>query len=1288
MAYNFDPDQIAVDKEQIQKIFNGVIDISFDLGIPQYKIGGKVFSDLKSAVEFKNLAGLSVVETFSPGKTLGEYSITPAGQAAGNQLHSAMMNYADKTGYRIHLHHLKNENINPDNIDEILSHMKDEETGQLLGFLSPGKSTTFEQWEDIRTGRFLTAEEIVAEHTKHGTVEKIFGDKIGSAFKRHKSDTRTAELSTTFNRRLRVGVYDPGEFLRSSGLSGLDDITDQMAQMSQDGISLMSPAIISKIRSSKIAERNALVAERKNVAQGTKKHAILTSEIKKIQSKIDELKGISVNGGLYNIRADIFDVSASSHFSGETLDRINRLSGQLKGNVLVVPARGVKVGDKHVPMWTAALKKRGFDGKDVDILTTAASIAENKGEAVLGSVHESQLLLDARKIIKDNWLDTQHYTAHPYLFDVARMKRHTLDVFERQASELVSTGQLPQGMINAFRTTVEKGDSIVGKSGASYQQAKAILNFVDSGKSIVDNPRMLDMALRSMADFFTDGKSFGKDRARLLIPNVVRHEVADFASIVDTLIGTAHMPAATDLQQGYVTLTKTGGFALHNKDVAKFHEAFGGFDLDDLLVSHVRYDETSDEFMLAMTRSPTTHGEIASFKFNEFDDLAEQVLIRHDPEYNFLSQIRNIDKAVENFDIAEVEQLAAHDHLMSAPGNLPSKELRRRQRRLERANKRFRASENRVYELMGSDRDSGVSVYELLDDVDTRVELLKARHSIVLRDLVEKVEPGWKDSIDSMSRAKKYMPDLYELVTKQDGSIVSKPLSLRAEEEAAEFVLKNDESWRTLTGDDMTAAFKATIDSSYELEKYSNTKMILDSMLDDNADEMQDIVDILGSGERGKGFFAIPELEAVIDAQVKDAATDVADDIRYSTALQVKLGEAAAILDARGGPKLKLDKALFAEKTGSESRSIIRKSYNDTMTAMGAEGDFNTHLFEGGYSRLVESKKAVKESIDALVKRMVASSSYDDFYSKHIFAQSAHDDAEFLTKIYGESRERYKDIAPSLDDIADSIDKYGANLLPEGEELLALRRSLVAEDVFSAVRSIGERSGQDGIFRALGALQQVHNDAPQSTKARLARGVLGVRTDTNSMLEMLNGADAFFGVTEGDVPLINIPGLPKPPSHVLEAEAAFYGEKRLASSTISYTGSKKLLDFRDGIKKIASEVPGIKKLAVAGLAVVAGSFLYQHRKDHTQEDVSGPPLLPGGSAYESMPIEANGYYYNRYQQPESYTYNVYASGDFDHTKFSNEASALVGGATNTNVYQSRNINRKGKMDAYIERQFG
>jgi len=53
-------------------------------------------------------------------------------------------------------------------------------------------------------------------------------------------------------------------------------------------------------------------------------------------------------------------------------------------------------------------------------------------------------------------------------------------------------------------------------------------------------------------------------------------------------------------------------------------------------------------------------------------------------------------------------------------------------------------------------------------------------------------------------------------------------------------------------------------------------------------------------------------------------------------------------------------------------------------------------------------------------------------------------------------------------------------------------------------------------------------------------------------------------------------------------------------------------DFIDFIKR-----PAVKKTMYGMAGFIAFSFLYQSNKDRSQSDMAGPPLLPGGSAYET-----------------------------------------------------------------------
>lgn len=94
--------------------------------------------------------------------------------------------------------------------------------------------------------------------------------------------------------------------------------------------------------------------------------------------------------------------------------------------------------------------------------------------------------------------------------------------------------------------------------------------------------------------------------------------------------------------------------------------------------------------------------------------------------------------------------------------------------------------------------------------------------------------------------------------------------------------------------------------------------------------------------------------------------------------------------------------------------------------------------------------------------------------------------------------------------------------------------------------------------------------------------------------------------------------------------------------------------------------------AAAGIGLaIAASFLYQNKKDHTKQDMSGPPLLPGGSAYEKG-------YPNRIPEiqrigGQGYTpgmnYKVSLYGNRDEVeRFREAASGLTNGGVSSTMY--------------------
>jgi hypothetical protein len=99
--------------------------------------------------------------------------------------------------------------------------------------------------------------------------------------------------------------------------------------------------------------------------------------------------------------------------------------------------------------------------------------------------------------------------------------------------------------------------------------------------------------------------------------------------------------------------------------------------------------------------------------------------------------------------------------------------------------------------------------------------------------------------------------------------------------------------------------------------------------------------------------------------------------------------------------------------------------------------------------------------------------------------------------------------------------------------------------------------------------------------------------------------------------------------------------------------------------------PGVRNAAIGAGIAIAASFLYQNKKDHTQEAMSGPPLLPGGSAYESdYPKRMSEIPQARGQGfTAGMNYKVSLFGDRDQIqKFSAAASGLTNGSINSTMY--------------------
>jgi hypothetical protein len=99
--------------------------------------------------------------------------------------------------------------------------------------------------------------------------------------------------------------------------------------------------------------------------------------------------------------------------------------------------------------------------------------------------------------------------------------------------------------------------------------------------------------------------------------------------------------------------------------------------------------------------------------------------------------------------------------------------------------------------------------------------------------------------------------------------------------------------------------------------------------------------------------------------------------------------------------------------------------------------------------------------------------------------------------------------------------------------------------------------------------------------------------------------------------------------------------------------------------------PMVKKGAIGLGALIVGSFIYTGMKDRSVDDMSGPPLLPGGSAYESnypaRTPEIQDFAGQGYNPGVSYKVNLYGDQNAIN-QFRSSAGGLVNGNMNTTMY--------------------
>ncbi len=1226
------------------------------------------------------------------------------------------------------------------------------EAGEYTALIMPGKTTVVQQYFDENLNRYLTADEIIGLHRQHGIVPfnekspKRYRQMTRDAEIMGQVDKRYTVGVFDNEAVLRETYKDTPHILSQITETKAAMAADGQSLMSPAVIEDLE----NMIREKKINLEKSLPSDASAIDKAAvTKYQRMLDEFKGLKihgGRFNYRLDVFDFAGSSHLTNE--EVALLQQMVGSPKGDVLVPAGGMKTWSRLVQeyggSGGFKAGDSPLEAnQVHFLSTIGSIPNDAGEYTGLGGPPRTRASTVLLSPHN---------VIKDTWLDPQHLTAHPDLFTVDSLHDETMAHFQRSLKDLSERGTLPPGMVEQMRQHLSDGGKVIDEFNKSDKYAAHILDFIDAGGNLNDSPEIMRMAIGSLERFYQDPKAADRikmmipDAVRMPISTYdMAYATADKLDKAST-----HLPMWTpqQLPQSHVSYVPGRGLAFHPLTFPLVAEAGGGTDFDDFYVSHLRQAESGGDTLLAiLTRSPTTMGEQVVMDVDMYDPLVEEVLKRKDPRFTFLSKTKKIDaaQAAYNNEYDKLERLHeaqadAWERYSAAREAGNKKEMKRADNKMfglreevEKAQKRvksknaawnyqIRSSINTVVDL-GGDELLHADYEDMLkgdmyreDLSDNVVNALLDQHEKRVQTTVQTISSQGLGRITRggvsegllASQSIEELQDphpLYRLIDADGNAVTAKAYDENAFKSIEAIHAKQLSIMEgSFTGD---AAVKQVAQTSEELKRlgaYSNAKMITDDMLHLNRGIISEVQDILGHNFK----IDIPQLEQVIDS-----ATSGGGAMDFGAKLKQEVGRMVARVahESDGAIQLGIDKALYEEKAydtadggfkagfegywndqfdtvANEEATMLHKYGVATRAEFFEKVNLEGHLVEGQYSENVMARKLAKIEMTREANAAKAATKYNAFYSDTEFARQAHTDADFLEELYRRSKSAYDGIPPSM---PGGIDTAGLMHFANYDTVMEQgSRDLIGRDLIHGARLLATDAdvGEERLFSAIGVLKQRHNEGTSRMSTRIldAGGI-----ESRNMRDISLSTDRFYGAFAGEAVSdeIRIPhGVGGDISdNVIDIAKEFYGENSRARSTIGGMASKGMIGFREGLGKLG-KVSGVRGIAAAGLAVVAGSVLYQGYKDRTYRDMEGPPLLPGGSSYESYPVEST-------QIPSAVggsisrgtTYDIYANGSFDQDKINNQIQQTAGVPPSVYSYKSRSRTSGGSMDDYIESRF-
>jgi len=1116
--------------------------------------------------------------------------------------------------------------------EESLAYLHENLRDKNKGILIPGK-------DDVTVLRLynkkgeLSSEQAVDALKKHGgwtwyfddtkspshgkvlTTQEILSGKgmNPKLAKRMRALVSLKQYASSNMKKLQVGVFDPTQLGELRQMLGAVDDFDKVAETAVDGISIINPATVKQL-AKKMKAQARLVKYKASKSGSASEISAAAKEAEAIIKNAEELEAAAKTpGSRFNLRAmnlDLLDLETRKKVTG-------LVNGQIKGDTIVGRAKDFAKGKKTKP----GSRKRGGTRKGgrfagLDIVVARGGVTQQLGKEGTRSL----LTLDpTRPKAGAARLDLQSISAFGSMFQDQTLVEETLRDAMGLYHHVAETGELPPQYLQDLRALADSDilpDDVLGMSPMDEaaaklkrSEARQILDYIDAGYDPRKSPNILNMILESKEKEL-DRVRFGKHIPNFLIPDTID------AHVTNSLFARWALGVEVDVRPGQVRFHEQIGWIMDPEFFSTYYRAFGGGDQDDNL--RVLLRASSGEGYGVSYRPPTTIGESIVLDI-DFDDKSWEFVLKNRSDKTEYKQLHKINRQIE-------------DIVNPKPKSGPFSDLS---------------------DLLDPD---GTQAQARLGD------LLSERRTLI-NGAVEKIN--------------------HRTLT----NIVRESFLGVADGEPAHPAFKMLEKVEKVAGDlSWWDSADAILEFKYQLEQYANTKMVMDNFLGD-AGGLAAYVN--------PGSLSAIENELILDAITNPGSGGV-DLASQNPMIRRQFGHTlaeaihGALIAGKDITNMGVDESIFDMRLSAHSDDILAGIEEFNEEALKLHGDaykpitLQDVMRQGRMTKLLkemglEPGEGVLGQLADLRKKTVAQHAYGP---EILNALLDDEDARNIQNVFSAFQN-------ALDDTADFIPRDITELIQENFgpygalDVNVEKKQIVSQHVLAAISETFDDSGNatDRTYRVVAGLMQLaHGDGPSKHKADsiLRTQYLGQLTaETDRWFDTLFigpkralSMDMIAPIIEGVTPDFT------PTTSMEEAEdfkRAFNTDGILNGMMANKRNSARLNRVSiNSMRKLADDVPAVKGGLVGAGALIAGSFLYQsHKGDRTPEDLQGPPLLPGGSPYETRASERMMQLNEAVMRSQEggVVYNINVSGaGYDPSMIQAQIESITGGSVSGNIF--------------------